>query len=188
MRSRTTRKRLIDAAYRIISEESLSQLSIDHVSKVAGLSRRTFFLHFASKDQLLAEVLENLRPAYAETYRQWSEGLPAELGAVDRITELFRRIVERIGQPGWKGCAFVRISAEFAEWQGHPAHGPVAEAQRDFELWLADELRRARHASPARAARQLAILINGLIISQMVHRDAAYGEAALAALPLILGQ
>lgn len=188
MRSRLTRKRLIDAAYRILSEESLSQLSINHVSEVAGLSRRTFFLHFTSKDQLIAEVMDNIRPAYATTYRQWSEGLPADLSPVDRITALFRRIVERIAEPGWKGCAFVRISAEFAEWQGHPAHGPVAQAQRDMEQWLADELRRAHHASPARVARQLAILINGLLISQLVHRDAAYGEAAMATLPLILGQ
>lgn len=75
----STRDRLLDAAYRIISEESLSQLSIDRVSERAGLSRRTFFLHFASKDELLAAVLDYLRPAHAARYREWSEALPPGL-------------------------------------------------------------------------------------------------------------
>lgn len=62
----STRGRLLDAAYRIILEDSLSNLSIERVSARAGLSRRTFFLHVNSKDQLLAEVLEHVRPAFAE--------------------------------------------------------------------------------------------------------------------------
>ena len=73
----STRGRLLDAAYRIILEDSLSNLSIDRVSARAGLSRRTFFLHFNSKDQLLAEVLEHVRPAFAVDCKAWSNALAA---------------------------------------------------------------------------------------------------------------
>lgn len=186
MGSQTTRERLIDAAYRILSEESLSQLSLDRVSQRAGLSRRTFFLHFGSKDELLAAVVEYLRPAHAAQYRQWSDGLAPSLGAAQRITALFKKIIESISQPGWKGSAFLRISAEFGELTGHPVHAAVAGAQRDMEEWFERELSRDGHADPALIARQLALLVNGLLIMQLVHRTPDYGVAVLGLLPRLL--
>lgn len=177
---------LIDAAYRIISEESLSQLSIDRVSERAGLSRRTFFLHFSSKDELIAEVLEHLRPAYAARYAEWAKALPPGLGVEQRIEALFTRIIADISQPGWRGCAFVRISAEFGELPGHPVHAVVIEAHRDMEQWLESELSMGSYSAPGLTARQLALMLNGLLMMQLVHRDPAYAEATMAMLPVVL--
>lgn len=182
----STRGRLLDAAARIVTEESLSHLSIDHVTERAGLSRRTFFLHFSSKDELLAQVLEHLRPAYAERYRQWTEGLDPDLTVEERIYGVFRNIVETISKPGWKGCCFLRISAEFGDRQGHPVHAVVAEAQQDMERWLAAELSRGEYVAPALLAKQLTILINGLLVVQLVHRTPCYGAAVLCMLPDLL--
>jgi hypothetical protein len=36
-----------------------------------------YFLHFNSKDQLLAEVLEHVRPAFAVDCKAWSNALAA---------------------------------------------------------------------------------------------------------------
>lgn len=180
MRRKSTRERLLDAAYRIILEDSLSNLSIERVSARAGLSRRTFFLHFNSKDQLLAEVLDHVRPAFAADYRAWSDALAAELTVEQRIEELLRRRVTAISDPGWKGCCFLRISAEFGDRPGHPVHAVVAESHRDLEHWLEGELARGGFADPAGMARQLSVLVNGLLIMQLVHRNAVYGETVLS--------
>lgn len=180
MRRKSTRERLLDAAYRIIVEDSLSNLSIERVSARAGLSRRTFFLHFNSKDQLLAEVLDHVRPAFAADHRAWSDALAAELTAEQRIEELLRRLVAAITDPGWKGCCFLRISAEFGDRPGHPAHAVVAESHRDLEHWLEGELTRGGFADAASMARQFSVLISGLLVMQLVHRNAVYGEAALS--------
>jgi AcrR family transcriptional regulator len=184
--NQVTRKRLLDAAYRILAEESLSQLSIEHVSEVAGLSRRTFFLHFSSKDQLFAEVLTYLRPAFAEAYRQCTQDLPSGLSVEDRITALFRKLAAKMSGPGWRGGVFIRLSAEFTDVRGHPVHAVVAEAQRDLESWLEEELRDGGHGNPALVARQLALLVNGMLMTQLIHRNPSYTEAALAMLPPIL--
>lgn len=182
----STRDRLLDAATRIIAEESLSQLSIDRVTERAGLARRTFFLHFSSKDELLAQVLEYLRPAYAARYRQWTDGLDPDLTVEERIYALFRNVVEMISQPGWRGCCFLRISAEFGDRQGHPVHAVVADAYRDMERWLESELSRGDYATPGLLAKQLAILLNGLLVMQLVHRTPCYGAAVLCMLPDLL--
>lgn len=181
-----TRERLLDAAYRILSEESFSQLSIDRVTERAGLSRRTFFLHFKSKDQLLAEVLAYLRPAQAAIYRRWSDQLDPRLGTEERILALVGKLVEMIRAPGWHGCCFMRLSAELGDRAGHPVHAVVAEAHHDMERWLESELARGSYAAPGLTARQLVILINGMLLMQLVHRDDSYSSAVLAMLPAIL--
>lgn len=182
----TTKERLLDAASRIISEESLSQLSIEHVADRAGLSRRTFFLHFNSKDQLLAEVLEYLRPAQAERYRQWTEGLDPALGVEERICTLFVNIVEAAAQPGWKGCCFVRISAELGDRTGHPVHAVVAEAHQDMERWFEAELIKGDYPDPAVVAKQLVVILNGLLLMELVNRKNSYSEVVLHMLPHLL--
>ena len=136
MRGKLTRGRLLDAAYRILLEDSLSQLSVERVSARAGLSRRTFFLHFTSKDELMADVLAHVRPAFAADYKAWSDALADDLTAEQRIEALFRHLVSAVSEPGWKGACFLRISAEFGDRPGHPAHAVVAESHRDLERWL----------------------------------------------------
>lgn len=169
-----------------MSEESFSQLSIDRVSERAGLSRRTFFLHFASKDQLIAEVLEYLRPAHAQAYRQWTEDLAPDLGPEERVRSLFQRIVEAISDPAWRGFHFLRVSAEFGDRPDHPAHAVVAGAQQDMERWLETELARGPFPRPGLLARQLVVMLNGLLIMQLVHRSPDYGVAVLSLLGEVL--
>lgn len=186
MLSLSTRERLLDAAYRILSEESFTQLSIDRVTERAGLSRRTFFLHFKSKDQLLEAVLAYIRPAQAATLHRWSEQLDPDLPAEERICGLMRRLVETIRAPGWHGCCFMRLSAEFGDRAGHPVHAVVAAAHHDMERWLEAELNRGSYAAPALVARQLVTLIQGMLLMQLVHRDESYSAAVLAMLPAFL--
>lgn len=186
MRVQTTRERLLDAAYRIIAEESLSHLSIDRVAMRAGLSRRTFFLHFDSKDQLLAEVLDYIRPAFAEMYESWSRQLDPGLMVEERIYALFRRMIELADDPHWKGCCFLRVSAEFGDRRGHPVHAVVAQAHHDMEHWLAWELGKGDYTAPSLVAKQLVVLLNGMLVMQLVHRDGSYGAAVLCMLPDIL--
>lgn len=174
-----SRDRLLDAALRIVLEESLSDLSIDRVTAGAGLSRRTFFLHFSSKDQLIAEMLERLRPAFAERFTQWADGIDPSLPPEDRIIAMMQKVVEGVRDPDWRGCAFVRVSAEFGERPGHPVHAAVAGANRDLAEWLGTELARSGLRTPQLLARQLLLAINGLMIMQLVHRDASSGDAFL---------
>lgn len=184
--SLSTRERLLDAAYRILSEESFTQLSIDRVTERAGLSRRTFFLHFKSKDQLLAATLAQIRPAQAATLRRWSEQLDPDLSVEERVCTLVRNLVETIRSPGWHGCCFMRLSAEFGDRTGHPVHAVVAEAHHDMERWLEAELHGGSYAAPALVAKQLVTLIHGMLLMQLVHRNDSYSDAVLAMLPAIL--
>lgn len=59
-RSRTdtaeSRKRIIEAATRLIREHGSDQVSVGDIMKAAGMTHGGFYVHFADKDALLAEA------------------------------------------------------------------------------------------------------------------------------------
>lgn len=55
-----------------------------------------------------------------------------------------------------------------------------------MERWLAAELSMGDYTSPRMTAQQLSLMLNGLLLMQLVHRQPTYAEAVLAMLPTIL--
>ncbi|RVA73096.1 TetR/AcrR family transcriptional regulator, partial [Mesorhizobium sp. M7A.F.Ca.US.006.04.2.1] len=49
-----TRKRIVDAATRLFYAEGIGRVSVDAVAEEAGLTKRTLYYHFKSKDDLIA--------------------------------------------------------------------------------------------------------------------------------------
>ena len=63
------RRQLIEAAIESIAKRGLSDTTMAHVSKTAGLSQGIVNLHFESKDNLLNETLNYVRTEYEENWR-----------------------------------------------------------------------------------------------------------------------
>lgn len=182
----SSRQKLLNAASEILRTESFSRLSIDNIAERAGLSRRTFFLHFESKDKLLKDVLQQLRPASIKKREDWSRSLPANLSAGQRITAFFEALITEIESPDWRGSLFIRLSSEFAELRGHPVHKVVAEANHDLADWFEGELRRGGYAAPPLMAEELMLLFSGLLVRQLVEPSQRHGQALLIMLPGLL--
>jgi AcrR family transcriptional regulator len=171
-----THKKLLEAAAVLVAEESLANLSVENIAEKAGVSRRTFFQHFPSKDHLLAEVVEYSRPTYLDRYRKWADMCGAGARIDQRIASIFENITGAALNPNWKGCCFIRMAAELGSLQGHPVHLLVAAANQDMESWLVAELAKEHYEQPDVLARQLVVLINGLLMMQLVTHSTAYGQ------------
>lgn len=184
---RETRKRLLDAACQLLAEESLSDLNIERISELAGVSRRTFFAHFPSKDHLLAEVVDHMRPSYLDRYRAWSDSCGPLASIEERLQHIFECITGTALDPKWKGSCFIRVSAELGNQSGHPVHAVVTAANRDMEKWLDNELLRGGYVESDSLARQLVVMINGLLMLQLVTRSTAYGKDIVSGLMRLLG-
>ena len=51
-------RRIVDAAYELFYRKGFHRTSIDEVAALAGLTKRTLYYHFQSKDDLLKAALE----------------------------------------------------------------------------------------------------------------------------------
>lgn len=63
-----TRTRLIDASIQVFAERGFSRATVDDIVAAAGTTRSTFYLHFASKADVLPEMLERSATHFRKMY------------------------------------------------------------------------------------------------------------------------
>jgi AcrR family transcriptional regulator len=171
-----TRQSIVAAAAKLFYGEGIRAVSIDAVAEAAGITKKTFYYHFRSKDELIAAYLEARDQPTLALYARWFDettGSPQ-----DKIRGLFTKFARSANTPKWKGCGFLRTTAELANTPGHPALKVGAAHKKRFEAWLTHELTNEGVDGAAIAARRIVILLDGAATVMLIHHDPAYVEAA----------
>ena len=175
-----TRERIVEAAARLFYVDGIRAVSVDAVAEAAGVTKKTVYYHFRSKDDLIAAYLDSQDQPVLALYRRWFE--ETEGSVADRIRGLFDRFARAADRPKWNGCGFLRTTAELANFPGHPAVKSGARHKRRFEAWLEGEMEKAGVANAGAVARKLLVLLDGSATVMLIHRDPEYvrlaGEAA----------
>jgi AcrR family transcriptional regulator len=102
-RARRTRESLGAAVIRLARERPLHSLSVTDLTGAAGISRPTFYLHYASPDELFADLLRSRITAAVgpgstvqdieELDRRGPEALTALLQEVEENRPLYRSLI-----------------------------------------------------------------------------------------------
>lgn len=171
-----TRKRIIEAASKLFYGEGIRAVSVDAVAEKAGVTKRTLYYHFESKDELVAAYLEARDQPNLKLMAGWFD--KAEGALPQKIEAIFQNLAHSARHPRWKGCGFLRTAAELANLPGHPAIRIGARHKAGFERWLAGACADHGATSPEELARQVVLLMDGAFSVMLVHRDPAYVEAA----------
>ncbi|RUV16992.1 TetR/AcrR family transcriptional regulator [Mesorhizobium sp. M7A.F.Ca.MR.245.00.0.0] len=171
-----TRKRIVDAATRLFYAEGIGRVSVDAVAEEAGLTKRTLYYHFKSKDDLIAAYLDGRDQPNLKRMAGWFDA--AEGGADRKVEAIFTNLARSARHPKWKGCGFLRTAAELASMPGHPAVEVGARHKLNFETWLAGALSDHGVGEPPALAREIVLLIDGCFSIMLIHRNPDYIEAA----------
>lgn len=172
----STRDRLLDAANRLFYGEGIRAVSVDAIAEKAGLTKRTLYYHFKSKDDLIEAYLVSRDQPNLAAFQRWFE--EAEGTVADKTFAIFYRVADSARHPKWKGCGFLRTVAELANMPGHPAVAVGAAHKKKFERWLSDQFAEAGIGEAGAVARHTALLMDGAFSAMLTHRDPAYAEAA----------
>ncbi|UVK53577.1 TetR/AcrR family transcriptional regulator [Mesorhizobium sp. AR02] len=180
-----TRKRIVDAATKLFYAEGIGRVSVDAIAEKAGLTKRTLYYHFKSKDDLVAAYLDGRDQPNLQQMAGWFD---AAEGDVDRRVEaIFSNLARVARHPKWKGCGFLRTAAELASMPGHPAVKVGSRHKSNFETWLAGELSGHDIEEPQALAREIVLLIDGCFSIMLIHRNPDYIEAAGRAAATLVG-
>ncbi|GGF10295.1 TetR family transcriptional regulator [Aliidongia dinghuensis] len=174
--AKQTRQRLIDAAAALFYDEGIGAVSVDAVAARAGVTKRTLYYHFKSKDELAAAYLDARDQPNLAAFQRWFAA--SEGGLAARIQGLFRALARVARRPGWKGCGFLRTSVELVNLPGHPAMRIGAAHKKKVEAWLRGLFEAEAIADAAGLARQIILLIDGAFAVVLLHRDPSYMETA----------
>jgi AcrR family transcriptional regulator len=172
----STRDRIVAAASDLFYGEGIRAVSVDAVAEKAGVTKRTLYYHFTSKDELIDAYLRVREQPNLARFRRWYN--EAEGSVAERVRAIFRNLARSARHPKWKGCAFLRTAAELANMPGHPAMKTGAAHKKDFESWLKARFDAEGIASAAELARQVVLLLDGAFAVVLLHRDASYFESA----------
>lgn len=178
----STRERIVAAAARLFYDEGIRGVSVDAVAEKAGLTKRTLYYHFDSKDDLVAAYLEDRDQPNLALFQRWYGETQGTTD--DRIHGMFQRLAKAARKPGWKGCGFLRTAAELANMPGHPALKAGAAHKKRVEAWLVSVFEADGVRDAEALGRKIMLLLDGAFAVVLMHRDPSYmetaGEAAAA--------
>ena len=152
------RARILKAATEMFYRDGIHAISVDAIVEGADTNKTTFYRHFASKDELIAECLRELICDYEVV---WSEIEQEHSGKpMQRLLAWLRVSSEFKVGADQRGCAFVNAAIELAD-AGHPARRVVEEAKSRFRQRIAELCRKAGLRDPELLADELFLLGEG---------------------------
>src|SRR4051794_2820615 len=179
MRTQTEeiRGRIVDAAYESFWRQGFRRSSVASIAERAGLTKRTVYAYFRSKDDLLAVVLQRYEELAAERLKHIGDRLPANrIGLVDSFFAQLSGWAS--ATPRWSGSGFTRLVVELADLPGHPARAIARRAKAKTESWIAERLASARVANAQLRAREIMLLVEGSMALTLIHGGRDYIDAA----------
>ena len=173
---KTARDRIMRAASHLFCNHGFAATGVDTIIARAETAKATLYHHFASKEELIAAVLQ----AEGETWREWFFGRLSEVEgpARTRMLAVFDVLGEWFADPGFYGCPFINAVAEFDT--GNDAVRAAAAIHKDHILtWLKGQAIELRVAGEVgEVARSFAVLIDGAIVAAQHTRDASFARTA----------
>jgi AcrR family transcriptional regulator len=172
-----TRERILQAVDRLFYRQGIRAVGVDAIAAELGISKKTLYRHFPSKDDLVVAYLKGrFRP-----FPERSDRPPGE--QILRNFEWFARSLSMAED--YRGCAFLNALAELGSEESEARKLAVAfkESRR---LWYRELLSRLEIDDPDTLATQLALLIDGAYAAMLVRKDSTVGQAAIAAARVLL--
>lgn len=151
--------RILEAADALFYGQGIQAVGVDAVAAEAGISKRTLYKHYPSKDELVAAYLS----------RRTLQAITADGSPVEQILGLFDGLAKWFGSKRFRGCAFVNAVAELSGERQHPAIGVAAEHKARRLAQVQAVLQSLKVDEPVLLAEQLMVLFEGAVAVSMVR-------------------
>jgi AcrR family transcriptional regulator len=168
-------ERILETTDRLFYRQGIRAVGVDTIAAAVGISKRTLYNHFPSKDELIVAYLtRRFRPISA------SDAPPAE-----QVLAEFDRLERNFASDGFRGCPFVNAVAELGE-PTNAARGIAVAFKEQRRLWFRELLTRLGARDPDGLATQLSLLADGAIAAALVRGDPTVARAAREAARTLL--
>ena len=166
---RSTRDKLIYAAMDLFYTYGFQAVGIDQIIADVGVTKTTFYNHFECKEDLVVEAIK-LRDKWemAAFTRKLQEKAGYDPKAM--LTKMFDVLDEWFTHPDYKGCLFLNACTVFPS-----PHDPIHQAASGHYLGCTDAIEQMAEAAgvqdPPALARELVLLLQGLLMFRQVHQN-----------------
>ena len=169
------KERILETADRLFYLQGIRCIGVDTIAAEIGISKRTLYNHFPSKDALIAAYLK----------RRFVIAKPSEKPPLAQLLGYFDALERRFCAKDFRGCPFVNAVAELGAEDRSIKKIAVAfkEARRQ---WFRDLLAQLGVTDAEALSTQLQLLVDGSIALDLVCDDPAMARAAKDAAKALL--
>ena len=178
------REHLIDTAIVLFAEHGYHATGIDAILAAAGVSKKTLYRHFRSKDELILAALKKYDGLFRNDFMRQVEARAETPRA--RLLAVFDVAADWFRQNNFYGCMYINAIGEYAA-----PDTPIRQVCKEFKALMRRYIESLcvdlRVPDPAGLAEELALLLEGAIVTAQVSetRARAAQVAATAAAVLI---
>jgi AcrR family transcriptional regulator len=169
------KERILETADRLFYLRGIRAVGVDTVAAEIGISKRTLYNHFPSKDALISAYLE----------RRFVQPRASDKPPAEQILATFDSLERRFSAKDFRGCPFVNAVAEMGA-EDRAVKKIAIAFKESRRLWFRDLLAQLGVAEPEALATQLALLVDGSIAQDLVRDDPAMARAAKEAATVLL--
>jgi AcrR family transcriptional regulator len=169
------RQVLVAKATELFSQQGYHAVGIDRIISESGVAKMTLYNHFASKSELVLEVLRQREEQAAESLREFIARFTVPL---ERVKAVFQWHEVWFSSETFCGCMFINAASEF------PDHADAihcaAASQKQHVTELISELLEEMFEQDvaARLAEQFLILIDGATVTAQISGQAKSATVA----------
>src|SRR5216683_5574783 len=169
------KERILQTADRLFYLQGIRAIGVDTIAAEIGISKRTLYNHFPSKDTLISAYL----------MRRFVKARPSDKLPVDQILGTFDSLERRFSARDFRGCPFVNAVAELGP-QDKAVKKIAVAFKESRRLWFRDLLKELGAADAEGLATQLTLLVDGAIAQDLVRDDPAMARVAKQAARVLL--
>jgi AcrR family transcriptional regulator len=168
-------EQVLETVDSLFYRDGIRAVGMDKITAEIGISKRTLYNYFPSKDHLITAYLaRRLLPISI-----------SERPAAEQILESFDQLERSLADDGFRGCPFVNAVVELND-PDHAANEVALAFKNHRRTWLLELLGRLPIAHPESLAMQVMLLIDGAIAAVVVRRDRKVVRAARDATRVLL--
>ncbi len=165
----------MQTADRLFYQRGIRAVGVDTIAAEAGISKRSLYDTFPSKDALVAAYLrDRIRPLPA------SDAPPTA-----QVLSLFDQLHSRFATGDFRGCPFVNAVTELAQ-DCQNARAIALQFKEDRRRHISHLLTQAGVADADALASQIALLLEGAIATMLVRQDAMVAHQARDAAAVLM--
>ena len=168
MPRQSRREHLIDTAITLFCEHGYHATGIDRILDTAGVSKKTMYLYFRSKEELIYAALQQYDSVFRNNFMKAVE----EQGSSpkDKLLAIFDVAGAWFNENNFFGCMFINAVGEYSETKS-----PIREISRQFKQqmrsYVAKLAEEAKIENHILLADELCLLLEGAIVTAQVSQS-----------------
>ena len=168
-------ERILDTAGRLFYGQGIRAVGVDTIAAEIGISKRTLYNYFPSKDELIVAYLS----------RHFIQAKASDRPLLEQILRYFDWLERWFATDTFRGCPFVNAVAELGD-PTHPGAKMAVAFKEQRRMWFRGLLEQLAVADCDALATQLLLLVDGAIAAALVRGDPKVARAAREAARVLL--